>query len=107
MCSSKINLYRVALNVRNFSTVASSHSAFLLLRSEKVAEQSSHANLYRHKSTGAEVLSIVCPSDREKVFGAAFLTVPGDDTGLAHVLEHSVLCGSSRYPSKEPFVTLA
>ena len=69
-------------------------------------EQAAFAHLYQHKRTGAKVLSVVCPSEREKVFGAAFLTVPGDDSGVAHILEHSVLCGSARYPSKEPFVTL-
>ena len=86
--------------------IPAQHPAFTLVRSAAVAEQSSHAHTYRHNATGAEVLSVVCPSEREKVFGAAFLTVPGDDSGVAHVLEHSVLCGSARYPSKEPFVTL-
>ena len=47
------------------------------------------------------------PSLREcKVFGVNFRTPPSDDTGVAHILEHSVLCGSRKYPVKEPFVEL-
>ena len=41
-----------------------------------------------------------------KVFGVNFRTPPSDDTGVAHILEHSVLCGSRKYPVKEPFVEL-
>ena len=47
------------------------------------------------------------PTLREcKVFGVNFRTPPSDDTGVAHILEHSVLCGSRKYPVKEPFVEL-
>ena len=44
--------------------------------------------------------------DENKVFGITFRTPPGDSTGLPHILEHSVLCGSRKYPVKEPFVEL-
>ena len=44
--------------------------------------------------------------DENKTFAIAFKTVPGDDTGVAHIMEHSVLCGSRKYPVKEPFVDL-
>ena len=60
---------------------------------------------YRHKETGAEVLSIKAPDDN-KVFGITFRTLPKDDTGIPHILEHSVLCGSRKYPVKEPFVEM-
>jgi Zn-dependent M16 (insulinase) family peptidase len=66
---------------------------------------SSTARLYRHKATGAEVLSLQ-NKDENKVFGIAFRTPPTDSTGVAHILEHSVLCGSRKYPVKEPFVEL-
>lgn len=82
------------------------HSAFDRIQSEFIVEHNAVATLYRHKVTGAELLSIVCPEEIEKTFGIAFKTPPTDDTGIAHILEHSVLCGSRKYPSKEPFVEL-
>ncbi|MEO5806336.1 insulinase family protein [Devosia sp.] len=81
------------------------HEAFELLRDEHIAEVNSRALLYRHKKTGAEVLSLV-NDDENKVFGITFKTPPEDSTGIAHILEHSVLCGSRKYPVKKPFVEL-
>ncbi len=82
-----------------------SHPAFELIRDEQIAEVNSQALLYRHKKTGAEVLSLV-NDDENKVFGITFKTPPEDSTGVAHILEHSVLCGSRKYPVKKPFVEL-
>ncbi|WIY52346.1 insulinase family protein [Devosia sp. YIM 151766] len=82
-----------------------SHPAFELVRDEKIAEINSEARLYRHRKTGAEVLSLV-NDDENKVFGITFKTPPEDSTGIAHILEHSVLCGSRKYPVKKPFVEL-
>jgi Zn-dependent M16 (insulinase) family peptidase len=78
---------------------------FELIREEAVAEINSTARHYRHFKTGAELLSLV-NSDENKVFGVSFATPPTDSTGVAHILEHSVLCGSRKYPIKEPFVEL-
>ncbi|XP_034682047.1 presequence protease 2, chloroplastic/mitochondrial-like [Vitis riparia] len=77
---------------------------------DKVSEQfiqecKSKAVLYKHKKTGAEVMS-VSNDDENKVFGIVFRTPPKDSTGIPHILEHSVLCGSRKYPLKEPFVEL-
>ncbi|KAK8613612.1 hypothetical protein V6N13_101370 [Hibiscus sabdariffa] len=77
---------------------------------EKVSEEfieecKSKAVLFKHKKTGAEVMS-VSNSDENKVFGIVFRTPPKDSTGIPHILEHSVLCGSRKYPLKEPFVEL-
>nr|GME11021.1 presequence protease 1, chloroplastic/mitochondrial-like [Ipomoea batatas] len=77
---------------------------------EKVSEQfidecKSKAILYKHKKTGAEIMS-VCNDDENKVFGIVLRTPPKDSTGIPHILEHSVLCGSRKYPLKEPFVEL-
>ncbi len=70
-----------------------------------VEECKSAVALWRHDATGAELLS--CRNaDENKVFGVAFRTPPADSTGLPHILEHSVLCGSEKYPVKEPFVEL-
>jgi Zn-dependent M16 (insulinase) family peptidase len=54
---------------------------------------------------GAELLSLVT-DDENKVFGITFRTPPTDSTGVAHIQEHSVLCGSRKYPVKKPFVEL-
>jgi presequence protease len=78
---------------------------FELLREQNMAEINSTARYYRHVKTGAELLSLV-NSDENKVFGVSFATPPSDSTGVAHILEHSVLCGSRKYPIKEPFVEL-
>jgi Zn-dependent M16 (insulinase) family peptidase len=83
----------------------SGHPAFELIRQETIPEVSSEARLYRHKKTGAEVLSLA-NDDENKVFGITFKTPPEDSTGVAHILEHSVLCGSRKYPVKKPFVEL-
>lgn len=78
---------------------------FDLVWSREIKELNSVANFYRHKNTGAEVLSIKNDDDN-KVFGITFRTPPNDSTGVPHILEHSVLCGSKKYPVKEPFVEL-
>lgn len=82
-----------------------SHAGFDLLREQALPELNSSARLYRHAKTGAELLSLV-NDDENKVFGITFRTPPHDSTGVAHILEHSVLCGSRKYPVKEPFVEL-
>ena len=81
------------------------HPHFELLRTARVSEYDLDAALYRHKSSGAQVMSVAAPDDN-KVFGITFRTPPSDSTGVAHILEHSVLCGSRKYLSKEPFVDL-
>jgi Zn-dependent M16 (insulinase) family peptidase len=81
------------------------HAAFDLVRDETIPEIASNVRFYRHKKTGAEVMSYV-NEDENKVFGITFKTPPEDSTGVAHILEHSVLCGSRKYPVKKPFVEL-
>lgn len=78
------------------------HSAFELLQDRQIAEINSRVRLYRHGKTGATLMSVE-NDDENKVFGIAFATPPDDSTGLPHILEHSVLCGSRTYPVKEPF----
>ncbi len=78
---------------------------FELLREEYVQEVFGTAKVWRHKKTGAEILS-VCNNDENKCFGVTFRTPPPDSSGVAHILEHSVLCGSEKYPVREPFVEL-
>ncbi len=80
-------------------------TGFTLVSSAHVPEIASQADLYVHDRTGARILS-VRNDDENKVFGITFRTPPADSTGVAHILEHSVLCGSRKYPVKEPFVDL-
>ncbi|MBN1847596.1 MAG: insulinase family protein [Deltaproteobacteria bacterium] len=78
---------------------------FELLNQQDIPELNTRAFFYRHKQTSAEILSLV-NDDENEVFGISFRTPPPDSTGLPHILEHSVLCGSRKYPVKEPFVEL-
>lgn len=78
---------------------------FELVREAQIPEINARAEFYRHARTGAELLSVIS-DDKNKVFGIAFRTPPEDSTGVAHILEHSVLCGSRKFPVKEPFVEL-
>jgi presequence protease len=79
--------------------------AFNLVREQNIPELNSVAKLYVHKRTGARLLSVI-NGDENKVFSINFRTTPKDSTGVAHILEHSVLNGSKKYPVKEPFVEL-
>ena len=78
---------------------------FTVTRVRKVPEQEGTLYELYHEKSGASL----CWLDREeenKTFCIGFRTVPDNDTGVFHILEHSVLCGSRRYPVKEPFVEL-
>jgi len=78
---------------------------FKFLREEQIAELNGIVKIYRHEPTGAEYISVE-NNDTNKVFGVTLRTPPADSTGIAHILEHSVLCGSRKYPLKDPFVQL-
>lgn len=78
---------------------------FELIKQQAIPEINSQARFYRHIKTGAQLLSLE-NDDSNKVFGINFRTPPKDSTGIAHIMEHSVLCGSRKYPVKEPFVEL-
>ena len=72
---------------------------------QDIKDLDSKAYLLKHKKTGARVF-ILSNDDNNKVFYIGFRTPPADDTGVAHIMEHSVLCGSEKYPLKDPFVEL-
>lgn len=65
----------------------------------------SSVTIYKHNKTGARICTIE-NDDTNKVFSIAFRTPPMNNGGLTHILEHSVLCGSKKYPVKDPFVEL-
>jgi len=84
---------------------AVNHPSYDILQNSLIKEYDLKATLYRHKKSGAEVISVLADDDN-KVFGINFVTPPSDSMGLPHILEHSVLCGSRLYPVKEPFADL-
>ena len=76
--------------------------AYRIERVELLKEISSIFYSLEHLSTGARHVHI-SNSDAENTFGVAFKTVPQDSTGVAHILEHTVLCGSKKYAVRDPF----
>ncbi len=76
-----------------------------LIQQETIEDIHSEGYFFKHKKSGARVL-VLENDDENKVFHITFRTPPEDSTGVAHILEHSVLCGSKRFPSKDPFVEL-
>lgn len=78
---------------------------FKLLNDQDIPEIKTRARLYKHIQTGAELLSLE-NDDENKAFSINFRTPPKDSTGLPHIMEHAVLCGSRRFPVKDPFIEL-
>ena len=78
---------------------------FRLIRTEEIVEADGQGHTFVHEKTGARLFFLETEDDN-KVFSISFRTPPVDDTGVAHIVEHSVLCGSRKYPLKEPFVEL-
>ena len=81
---------------------AGSHEAFEWLRSQRIDSLNLVVEEYRHRVTGT-VHYHLAADNPENVFLAAVRTVPTDSTGVAHILEHTVLCGSKNYPVRDPF----
>ncbi len=76
-----------------------------LVKEESLKDLNSLGLLFRHKKTGARVV-VISNDDNNKVFSIGFRTPPKDSTGVPHIIEHSVLCGSKEFPAKDPFVEL-
>lgn len=79
--------------------------AYKLVQQEQLKDISAEGYLLQHKKSGARVV-LLQNDDDNKVFSIGFRTLPKDSTGLPHILEHSVLCGSKNFPAKDPFVEL-
>lgn len=75
------------------------------IQTKFIEEIQSNVTIYKHNKTNARIC-IMENNDSNKVFSIAFRTPPINSTGLTHILEHSVLCGSKKYPVKDPFVEL-
>lgn len=80
-------------------------SGFDVTSCKVLPELDADAYVLHHRASGARLLYLAC-EDENKAFSIAFKTPPTDDTGVFHILEHSVLCGSTKFPVKEPFVDL-
>ncbi|MCM1144801.1 MAG: insulinase family protein [Blautia sp.] len=80
--------------------------AYTLLEKREIKELNSTACLMKHNKTGARIV-LLSNDDKNKVFYIGFRTPPKDSTGVAHIIEHSVLCGSRKFPVKDPFIELA
>ena len=80
-------------------------STYKIIEKREIPDINSVTYLCRHKKPGARV-ALVSNDDENKVFYIGFRTSPKDSTGVAHILEHSVLCGSKEFPVKDPFVEL-
>ncbi|MCT8976338.1 insulinase family protein [Clostridium sp. CX1] len=81
------------------------YNGFKLLEENNIDEINSTGMLFEHEKTGAKLFYLKNDDDN-KVFSISFRTPPTDSTGVPHILEHSVLCGSRKFPVKEPFVEL-
>ncbi|MDY0361245.1 MAG: insulinase family protein [Desulforegulaceae bacterium] len=80
-------------------------SGYRLLRKKKLELIKADYFEFIHEKTGARHIHIKS-SDSENVFGVAFRTVPSDSTGVAHILEHTALCGSKKYNVRDPFFSM-
>ncbi|NLG03356.1 MAG: insulinase family protein [Clostridia bacterium] len=80
--------------------------SYELLEQKDLTDIKATGYLMKHKKTGAHVC-LIQNDDENKVFSIGFRTPPEDSTGVPHILEHSVLCGSKKYPAKDPFIELA
>ena len=87
------------------SDIICADGRYELVKAEVLKDMNSAGLILRHKKSGARVV-VISNDDNNKVFSIGFKTPPFDDTGMQHIIEHSTLCGSRKYPVKDPFVEL-
>lgn len=80
-------------------------SAYEVIKKDSIKDLGSEGWILRHKKSGARI-ALLSNDDENKVFTIGFKTPPADSTGVAHILEHSVLEGSKEFPVKDPFIEL-
>ncbi len=93
-------------NFTDSTNIGKSYKDFVLISIDDLPDYKATGVYLRHKITGLEVYHII-KDDKENLFAYAFRTLDKSSRGVAHIMEHSVLCGSEKYPLKEPFITLA
>lgn len=84
---------------------AKEYKGFEIISQDDIPDCSSKGIYLRHKKTGLEVFHLL-NEDTENLCGFCFRTPPESSNGIAHILEHSVLCGSEKYPLRDPFINL-
>ena len=95
----------MTFNFSDSANIGKEYNGFILLSVDDLPDYKTKAVYLRHKTTGLEVYHVLA-EDKENLFAYAFRTLAKDSKGIAHIMEHSVLCGSEKYPLKEPFATL-
>ncbi len=80
-------------------------STYDLLEEKNLKDIHSTGYMFKHKKSGARVF-VISNTDDNKVFYIGFRTPPEDETGVPHIIEHTTLCGSDKFPIKDPFVEL-
>ena len=102
-----VNSSRHSKQRHQMTPTVPTHEAFGLMRSKYLPTHQAMVHVYKHRKTQAEFMAYV-PKDetQDKVFGISFRTKPKSNNGVAHILEHSVLSGSRKYPAKDPFLIL-
>ena len=81
-------------------------AAYKVIEKRTISDLNSESYILEHIRTGAR-LALLSNDDENKVFYIGFRTPPTDSTGVAHIIEHTVLCGSRDFPIKDPFIELA
>jgi presequence protease len=89
-----------------FEAMFPNHPAYEIIARQDFPEYRCEGILFRHKKTGCEIFRLLS-EDEENVFAFTFRTRPRDGRGVAHIVEHSVLCGSERFPVKDSFLVMA
>ncbi len=84
----------------------SQNPAFKIIESKFIPAVRSTVTLATHVASGAEFVHVHCEEERENFFSACFRTPPPDDSGVPHIIEHTVLSGSGKYPVKDPFMEM-
>lgn len=81
-------------------------AAYEVIEERRIEDIDSMGYILRHKKSGARVC-VISNEDENKVFSIGFRTPPEDETGVPHIIEHTTLCGSDKFPVKDPFIELA
>jgi Zn-dependent M16 (insulinase) family peptidase len=88
-----------------FLQVGARYHGFRVIKSLEIPELQCHLVELKHEESGAEVMHIA-NDDPENLFCLSFRTLPASSNGVAHILEHQVLCGSKKYPARDPFISM-
>lgn len=110
LVSNQRNVYNVIYET-NYRTWRKSYmdltklTAYEIIEHRPLPDLKSEGALLRHKKSGARVL-LISNDDENKVFNIGFRTPTTNSTGVPHIMEHTVLCGSEKFPTKDPFVEL-